>query len=233
VRSPTVLDPDDFTFPHPDTALTEPNGLLAVGGDLSPGRLLNAYSHGIFPWFDQDRGPILWWSPDPRAVVSPTSLKVSRSLRRVVARGKFEITADLAFEAVVSGCAAPRSGASGTWITPAIQDAYRRLHQLGFAHSVESWWEGALVGGLYGVALGKMFFGESMFTQRSDASKVAFVALANYLAAKSFVLIDCQMMNPHLRSLGVVEMPRRAFLAALDDNRRCPTEPGKWRMHAR
>lgn len=233
MRSPVVLDPDDLTFPHPGTALTQPNGLLAIGGDLRAPRLLNAYNHGIFPWFDQDGGPILWWSPDPRAVVAPTELKISRSLRKTIARGTFRISADRAFASVIAGCAAPRVGASGTWITGAMQTAYTELHELGFAHSIEAWYRDELVGGLYGVALGKMFFGESMFTRRSDASKVAFVALADLLAARSFVLIDCQMMNSHLHSLGVQEMPRRAFLAALDDNRARETAAGAWQIDAR
>jgi leucyl/phenylalanyl-tRNA--protein transferase len=227
------LSSDDFSFPAPERALKEPNGLLAIGGDLSPQRLLTAYSQGIFPWFSDDAGPILWWSPDPRTVIIPMSFKVSRSLRRRLAHGDFRVTLDSAFTHVVAGCAAPRDGDRRTWITPAIRDAYGELHRLGYAHSVESWRGETLVGGLYGVSIGRMFFGESMFARASDASKVAIARLAEQLNRWDFELIDCQVMNPHLRSLGAIEMPRREFLARLRNNPAEVTRRGPWRFDER
>jgi leucyl/phenylalanyl-tRNA---protein transferase len=233
MRRPILLRPNDSSFPSPDLALTEPNGLLAIGGDMSPARLLNAYIHGIFPWFSDDTGPIMWWSPDPRAVFLPSSVKVSRSLRRTLARGEFEVRFDTVFDDVVRGCAAPRDGDRGTWITPAIRAAYGDLHRLGYAHSVETWMDGELAGGLYGVSIGRMFFGESMFARRSDASKVALVLLAEQLAKWQFDLIDCQVMNPHLQSLGAVEMSRREFLTRLRNNPRDVTRRGPWQFDER
>ena len=230
MRRPALLSRNDLTFPPPEHALKEPNGLLAVGGDLRPERLLSAYASGIFPWFNDDHGPILWWSPDPRAVFEPTHIKISRSLRKRLTRREFRVTLDSAFDAVVAGCAAPREPNGGTWITGAIRAAYSELHRVGFAHSVEAWRDDVLVGGLYGVSIGRMFFGESMFARATDASKVALVRLAAQLARWDFELIDCQMMNPHLRSLGAVEMPRSEFLARLRDNRADLTRYGPWQF---
>lgn len=210
------LDPADKTqpFPHPNTALEEPNGLLAAGGCLSPERLLIAYSQGIFPWFEADT-PILWWSPDPRTVLYPDQLRLSRSLRKRLRGQRFTLTLDAAFDAVIDSCSAPREYAPGTWITPQMNRAYRRLHRLGFAHSVESWCDGELVGGLYGVALGRVFFGESMFSRASDASKVALACLCAHLRRWDFAFIDCQLPTQHLHRLGAIEITRRDFLQRL------------------
>jgi leucyl/phenylalanyl-tRNA--protein transferase len=197
-------------FPPVDCALTDPNGLLAAGGDLSPARLIDAYQRGIFPWFGED-DPILWWSPDPRMVLYCEELRVSRSLRRVLRSGRFRVTMDAAFPAVMAGCAEARPGQDGTWITAAMTAAYRRLEALGVAHSVEAWVDDRLVGGLYGVALGRMFFGESMFARETDASKVAFVHLVRQLERWEMPLIDCQMSTAHLASLGAREIARADF----------------------
>ncbi len=200
-------------FPRPE--LADSDGLLAVGGDLSPERLLLAYQMGIFPWYANDT-PILWWSPDPRLVLFPDELRVSKSLQRVIAKGRFTVTVDHAFRRVVEYCATvPRATGEGTWLVPEMIEAYYRLHRLGHAHSVESWHEGELVGGLYGVALGTTFFGESMFTRKTDASKVALVHLAGLLRARRFDLIDCQVTTHHLQTMGAREIPRAEFLARL------------------
>jgi leucyl/phenylalanyl-tRNA--protein transferase len=214
-HGPFRLAPDDWRFPPPELALEHPNGLLAVGGDLSPRRLLTAYRNGIFPWYTADE-PILWWSPDPRAVLFPQELKISRSLRKVLRRGAYEVTLDRAFEQVISGCAGARRNQQGSWIVPEMQQAYMELHRLGFAHSVECWTEGELVGGLYGVTLGKVFFGESMFSHRTDASKAAFAHFVRQLIAWDYQLIDSQVGNEHMFSLGVTEIPRDDYLALLD-----------------
>ncbi len=198
-------------FPPPDEALTEPNGLLAAGGDLEPERLLAAYRRGIFPWYDEGQ-PIMWWSPDPRAVLWPDALNVSRSLRRSLRKGRFEFRVDSAFDGVVAACAGPRSYADGTWITPDMAAAYGRLHRLGWAHSFETWRDDTLVGGLYGVALGRVFFGESMFTHVTDASKVALVHGVELLRARQFALIDCQVASAHTISLGATNIRRPEFL---------------------
>jgi leucyl/phenylalanyl-tRNA--protein transferase len=198
-------------FPPPSAALTEPNGLLAAGGDLEPERLLAAYRQGIFPWYEEGQ-PILWWSPDPRAVLWPCDLKVSRSLRRSVAKRGFEFRIDTAFASVVAACAEPRRYGGGTWITHEMAQAYTRLHELGWAHSFETWLGGRLVGGLYGVGLGRVFFGESMFTRVTDASKVALVHAVEFLRARGVELIDCQVASAHTRSLGAVDIPREEFL---------------------
>lgn len=211
-----VLDHRGQDFPPIERALAEPNGLLAAGGDLSIERLLKAYSRGIFPWFDDDQ-PILWWSPDPRAVLFPQDLHISRSLHKTLRSGRFRVTLDQNFDAVIRACSAPRKGAQGTWITEDIIDAYNALHARGFAHSVECWHQNELVGGLYGVALGKLYFGESMFSRMTDASKVAFVHLVRQLEQWGFPLIDCQIMNPHLASLGATLMPRATFKGWLND----------------
>ncbi|MGC8490268.1 MAG: leucyl/phenylalanyl-tRNA--protein transferase [Syntrophobacteraceae bacterium] len=200
---------DELVFPHP--ALAGPEGLLAVGGDLSPERLLLAYANGIFPWYS-DPDPILWWSPDPRLVLFPGELKISRSLQRTLKKELFTVTIDGAFGRVIRECAKTREE---TWITGEMIEAYERLHALGFARSVETFHEGRLVGGLYGVVLGKAFFGESMFSAMSDASKVALVHLVEYLTRRGFQFIDCQTSTPHLKSLGAREVPRSEFLALL------------------
>ena len=201
-------------FPPLEQALRNPNGLLAAGGDLSPERLVSAYRHGCFPWF-QEGQPILWWSPDPRMVLPPAELHVSHSLRKLMRQGRFEVSFDRDFAAVIEACASPRSYADGTWITPAMQDAYRELHLRGIAHSVEVWQQGHLVGGLYGLAMGRLFFGESMFSRTDNASKVAFVSLVEQLHACDFVLIDCQMHTQHLASFGAREIPRGEFAGYL------------------
>jgi leucyl/phenylalanyl-tRNA--protein transferase len=206
---------DDFeSFPSPEKALDEPNGLLAAGGDLRPQRLLAAYRGGIFPWYERGQ-PILWWSPDPRAVLWPDAVRVSRSLRRKIAKGELRITADTAFPEVIQACAAPRSYGSATWITRDMAAAYIELHRLGWAHSFEAWRNDALVGGLYGVAIGHVFFGESMFSREDDASKTAFVNAIRYLKVRSFELVDCQVGSAHMTSLGATEVPRRRFLELL------------------
>jgi len=226
----TVLDPQRCEFPSPSGALRDPNGLLALGGDLSTERLVAAYASGVFPWFDDDRGPILWWSPDPRAVLLPGDLHISRSLQRRIRTGGFAVTLDRAFQNVMAGCAAPRARASGTWITGRMQRAYQRLHRAGYAHSIEVWREDTLIGGLYGVSLGRMFFGESMFSVEPDASKVALAALIWQIEEWGFMLLDCQVMNPHLRSLGAREIPRTEFLERLAESNRYPTRRGIWQM---
>ena len=218
--SPNVL-------PCGDRALQDPNGLLAAGGSLRPEWLLHAYRNGVFPWYD-DNQPILWWSPDPRAVLRPDELKISRSLRRRIASRVFQVRSDTAFSSVVSACAAPRDYEGGTWITNEMHAAYCRLHELGAAHSFESWRDERLVGGLYGVAIGQVFFGESMFSLETDASKVAFAAAVAYLRARNFELIDCQLPSEHLRSLGAIEMRRAAFLHEI--SQLCANEAGDLRI---
>ncbi|MFZ5556576.1 MAG: leucyl/phenylalanyl-tRNA--protein transferase [Pseudomonadota bacterium] len=214
-------------FPPVERALRSPNGLLAAGGDLSAERLLDAYRHGIFPWFN-DGEPILWWSPDPRMVLFPAEVKVSRSLRKRLRRGGYSIRCDSAFRDVVEACADTRAGHPGTWITPAMRDAYGRLHRLGYAHSVETWIDGALAGGLYGVAIGRAFFGESMFARATDASKIALVHLARQLQRWEFGVIDCQMSTPHLASLGSRELPRADFTRLVAELVNYPTIKGNW-----
>jgi leucyl/phenylalanyl-tRNA--protein transferase len=222
------LDAED-PFPPVDQAMREPNGLLAAGGDLSSARLLEAYRRGIFPWFG-DEDPLLWWSPDPRMVLYVDELLVSRSLRKTIRIGRFRVTADRAFSAVMAGCAEPREDQDGTWITTEMRAAYARLAALGYAHSVEAWMGDQLVGGLYGVAIGRVFFGESMFTRVSDASKVAFVTLVRQLQQWGFRLIDCQMPTAHLASLGAREVPRPEFLAEVDRAVLEPPIPSPWTL---
>lgn len=202
-------------FPDVEQALTEPDGLLAVGGDLSPERLLEAYRRGIFPWYSEDQ-PVLWWSPNPRSVLFPEKLKISRSLNKTIKKQIFTVTLDTAFRDVITVCAQPRKDDAGTWITPDMIEAYCTLFEQGHAHSVESWHEGKLVGGLYGIAIGKVFFGESMFSKKTDASKVAFVKLVQQLKAWGFELIDCQIQSEHLDSLGAENIPRRHFIDLLN-----------------
>jgi leucyl/phenylalanyl-tRNA--protein transferase len=222
----------DLDFPPVERASAE--GLLAVGGDLRPERLLKAYRHGIFPWYSDDQ-PILWWSPDPRTVLFPGNLHVSRSLKRSLRPGLFSVTLDTCIADVMRHCAEPRPQYpdGGTWITAEMLDAYTRLHELGYAHSVETWQEGQLVGGLYGVALGGAFFAESMFTRVSDASKVALVSLVRQLQAWEFRLMDCQQSSPHVMALGAEAIPRREFLdhltVALNMTERC----GHWKFDLR
>lgn len=227
----------DDPFPSVDTALREPNGLLAAGADLSVARLTDAYRHGIFPWFS-DGQPVLWWSPDPRMVLFPAELKVSRSLRKRLARDDHEVRTDTAFEQVMRACAAPRgadaapgAGHTGTWITEEMIEAYCALHAAGHAHSVETWVAGELVGGLYGVALGRMFYGESMFARVTDASKIALVHLVRRLARRNFGLIDCQMATAHLASLGARELPRAEFTRRVAELVNCASDEeacGAW-----
>jgi leucyl/phenylalanyl-tRNA--protein transferase len=213
-------------FPEPGEA--EPDGLLAVGGDLSPERLLAAYAAGIFPWYS-DETPILWWSPDPRLVLDPASLHVSRSLTRTLRRRRYRVRSDTAFAEVIARCASrTRPGQDGTWITDEMAAAYRRLHELGFAHSFEAWEGETLSGGLYGVSLGGAFFGESMFADRPDASKVALVTAIGWMARWGVTLVDCQVRTEHLVRLGAREIPRREFLAALARALEKPTRRGRW-----
>lgn len=216
-------------FPPVEEA--EPDGLLAVGGDLSLERLLAAYRAGIFPWYDSP--PILWWSPDPRLVLEPDELHVSASLRKVIRQGRFEVRADTAFEQVIRACAETfRPGEDGTWITAEMQAAYIRLFEAGYAHCVESWMGGRLVGGIYGVSIGRAFFGESMFHHVNDASKVALAALVATLKARQIGLFDCQVSSPHLRSLGAREIPRSEFLRRLDEAVSFPTIRERWSIPA-
>lgn len=214
-------------FPPVTQALRSPNGLLCAGADLSPARLLDAYSHGIFPWYGPD-APILWWSPDPRMVLFPEELRVSRSLRKTVRRRAFDVRFDTAFADVIAACAEARPGQDGTWIGPEIISAYVRLHQRGFAHSVESWNAGQLVGGLYGVLLGKVFFGESMFSRETDASKVALVHLARFVQALGVRVIDCQQSTGHLASLGAREIARANFARLLNESIQYPLTGSRW-----
>ena len=219
---------DEPIFPPPDYA--DPSGLLAVGGDLSKERLLEAYRLGIFPWYSDDQ-PILWWSPDPRLVLDLKDFKISRSLRKTLKKGVFQVTFDHAFEEVIQACAVvPRAAQNGTWITEEMQEAYINLHGLGYAHSVESWFGGKLAGGLYGVSLGKAFFGESMFHLKTDASKVALATLVEKLKSWDFHFIDSQMTTEHMVRLGAKELPRRIFLKRLQTALRHPTRRGRWRI---
>ncbi|SHM07802.1 leucyl/phenylalanyl-tRNA--protein transferase [Rhodanobacter sp. OK091] len=211
IRLP-LLGPDAWDrFPDPRGALTEPNGLLAFGGDLSPQRLLAAYTHGIFPWFGEGE-PILWWSPDPRCVFRTEAVRINRSLRRQLAGRHWRLTVDHSFDAVIRACAAPRTNESGTWLVPAMIDAYVQLHRQGHAHSVEVWDGERLVGGIYGVAVGRLFCGESMFSAESGGSKLALAALARLLHDMDFPLIDAQVSNAHTLGLGAIEIPRVQFL---------------------
>lgn len=210
----TWLQRDDLSFPPLEKAMREPNGLLAAGGDLSPERLLAAYRHGCFPWY-QDGQPLLWWSPDPRTVLYPDELHVSRSLSKKLRQETFDVTFDRAFRDVIQACAGPRSYTNGTWITTPMQDAYVKLHQLGVAHSIEVWQDQLLVGGLYGLAMGRLFFGESMFSRTTDASKVGFVTLVEHLRDWGFKLIDCQMPTQHLASFGARCISRKTFAETL------------------
>lgn len=224
------LERDD-PFPPLEAALKHPNGLLAAGADLSPGRLLAAYREGIFPWYAEGE-PILWWSPDPRMVLVPSALKISRSLAKTLRNRDYEVRFDSAFAAVMHGCATrgadPGAAEAGTWITADMRAAYERLHQLGYAHSVETWVDGKLAGGLYGVAVGRMFYGESMFTRVRDASKIAMVHLVRRLARCGYGMIDCQMQTPHLASLGARAIARGEFSLRLRELVDYAVTPMKW-----
>ena len=224
-----ILRPGAQAPSFPPVESATPEGLLAVGGDLSSERLLAAYRHGIFPWYNPGQ-PILWWSPEPRAALYPEKLKISGSLRKTLKRGHLRVTFDCCFREVMLACAAPREQypGGGTWITDDMVEAYTRLHAMGYAHSIETWHEHRLVGGLYGVALGGVFFGESMFSRETDASKVALVALVSKLRAWGFVLVDCQIPSAHLTSLGAEEIPRSAFLTELEHALKLPGQPGRW-----
>jgi leucyl/phenylalanyl-tRNA--protein transferase len=222
------LHPDE-PFPSVTAALADPNGLLAAGGELSSTRLIDAYRHGIFPWFNPGQ-PILWWSPDPRMVLFPSELKISRSLVKVLRNRDYQVRADTGFRAVMQACAEPRPEQDGTWISDEMIAAYCALHEQGFAHSVETWIDGELAGGLYGVALGRMFYGESMFTRAADASKIALVHLARQLARWQFGMIDCQMYTPHLASLGARAISRADFVHKLAQLVNYPDASGRWKL---
>lgn len=216
------------SFPPLELALREPNGLLCAGGDLTPQRLVLAYINGIFPWYSPGE-PILWWSPDPRMVLFPREFKISRSLRKTLRKGDYRVSLDTRFKNVIQACARKRRiGQTGTWITPEIQAAYLRLHELGYAHSVEAWIDGKLAGGLYGIAIGRMFYGESMFAHVTDASKIAIAHLARFLDEQGFGMIDCQMNTSHLASLGAREIPRDDFIRHLRQLTDLPPLCGRW-----
>lgn len=227
----TVLNPNtpEQDFPPVTKALREPDGLLAIGGCLSQSRLLNAYRHGVFPWYNPGE-PILWWSPDPRLILFPDQLVISRSLRKTLRKAIFSVTFDQAFNEVITACADPRKDSTGTWITTAVNSAYNQLHKAGFAHSVETWQDDKLVGGLYGVALGQVFFGESMFHTQTDASKVAFATLVEQLQSWGYRLIDCQVHTRHLESFGARQIDRNAFIKLLDQYCDIPVKPSAWRV---
>jgi leucyl/phenylalanyl-tRNA--protein transferase len=216
-------------FPPVARALAEPNGLLAAGGDLGLGRLVAAYRHGIFPWYS-DGQPILWWSPDPRMVLAPSEIVISRSLRKKLRRREYEVRTDTSFREVMRACAEPRDGEAGTWITDEMAAAYGAFHDAGYAHSVETWIDGELAGGLYGVAMGQMFFGESMFSRATDSSKIALAHLARQLERWGFGLIDCQMATAHLYSMGAREVPRDDFQRAVSELVNYPARTGAWRF---
>ncbi len=222
------LDPRD-PFPPVSAALANPNGLLAAGGELSAARLIDAYRHGIFPWFSPEQ-PVLWWSPDPRMVLIPHELKVSRSLRKALRKRDYEVRADTSFRAVMQACAEPRPEQDGTWISARMIAAYCALHEQGVAHSIETWIDGELAGGLYGVALGRMFYGESMFTHAADASKIALVHLVRQIERWEFGMIDCQLHTRHLASLGAREIPRADFMRKLQELVNYPGVTGQWEL---
>lgn len=223
------LNQHDVWFPSTSNAMVEPNGLLAVGGDLSPQRLLAAYQNGIFPWFDDDQ-PILWWSPDPRMVLVPDQVKISRSLAKSIRNKGYQVSFDRDFDQVIDACSEARNYAEGTWICQDMKNAYCELHAQGHAHSVECWLEDKLVGGLYGVNVGQVFFGESMFSRANDASKVALVTLCQQLAKAKFPLIDCQIASEHLTSLGAFEISRKEFETVLSQYCNAITPANCWDM---
>jgi leucyl/phenylalanyl-tRNA---protein transferase len=218
---------ENIRFPPPHLATKE--GLIAIGGDLSPARLLKAYATGIFPWYSEG-DPILWWSPDPRMILYPQEIKISRSLKKSIRQSRFKITLDARFAEVIHACAEPRKSGKGTWITAAMVSAYIRLHEMGYAHSVEVWCNDRLAGGLYGVSLGGCFFGESMFSAVSNASKTALAGLCGFLIEHDFDFIDCQMTTAHLDSLGGRAIPRSHFLKKLKKSLRKPSLKGVWSL---
>lgn len=224
------LDPRDPNqpFPAPNRAMRDPNGLLAIGGDLSVPRLMRAYSGGIFPWYNPNE-PILWWCPDPRAVLAPDDFHVSHSLEKRIRKPDYAVSLDRAFADVLDGCTGSRRGSHGTWLGPDMKRAYLELFAAGHAHSAEVWRDGRLVGGLYGVALGRVFFGESMFSTATDGSKLALYWLCRQLKAWSFELIDCQIASQHLRTLGAAEIPRERFLSRLRTALQHPSRTGTWK----
>jgi len=224
---PWLTENDDF--PPVQQALTQPNGLLAAGDSLAPARLLAAYRRGIFPWYSGDQ-PVLWWSPDPRMVLFPAEFRMPRSLAKRLRRRDYEIRVDTAFEGVMCACAAPRGDGNGTWITHDMIAAYCELHRLGHAHSVETWIDGKLAGALYGIALGRMFYGESMFTSVPDASKIALAHLVHRLESRQFGMIDCQMNTAHLARFGAREIPRREFSQRLAELVNYPQTADAWRF---
>lgn len=224
---PIPLLDDTYRFPAVEHALTEPNGLLAAGGDLQPDRLLCAYRLGIFPWYEET-GPILWWAPDPRLVLFPERIKISRSLARFIRNTDLTLSIDSAFDQVISACASPRRGSDGTWITDEMKQAYSHLHRLGIAHSLECWSDQVLVGGLYGISIGQVFFGESMFSKVTNASKLALVGLCDLLGRWDFHLIDCQVRSDHLLSLGAQEIRRDEFTKYLDQLTRLEPDESSW-----
>lgn len=221
------LDEQDLIFPPLESALTEPNGLLAAGGDLSSERLLLAYKQGIFPWYEEGE-PVYWWSPDPRSILEPQKIKISKSLAKSLKAEKFKVSCNLAFRKVIEGCAISRAYASGTWITHEMTKAYVILHDMGAAHSIDIWKDDELVGGLYGVAIGKVFFGESMFHKCSDASKVALATLCQILSDAGFPLIDCQVRSDHMDSMGAVDMDRKQFLSILSVHTESSPDDDLW-----
>ena len=229
--APFWLDPLDETYSFPDVslALSEPDGLLAIGGTLCPERLISAYTQGIFPWYNEDQ-PIMWWSPTPRMVLFPEKINISRSLRKTMRKSQFEVTLDHAFKAVIEACQQPRPREPGTWITPDMQNAYCEMHRLGHAHSVECWADGQLVGGLYGLSFGKIFFGESMFSTCKNASKVALATLACQLQKWGFTAIDCQITSQHLLSMGAEEVSRDKFTQLLNDWCEVAEDPRPWKL---
>jgi len=231
MTAPYLLSNEDpALFPGVELALTEPNGLLAVGGDLSSERLLNAYQRGIFPWYSDDQ-PIMWWSPNPRAIFEINDFKISRSLKKTLNKKLFNITFDSAFEDVIKQCATTRKDGFGTWITQDMIDAYILLHNNGYAHSVECWYNQELVGGLYGLSIGRAFFGESMFTRKTDASKVALASLVAQLKLWQFDFIDAQVSSEHILSLGAIELPRSQFIAKLQLTLKNTSRVGKWQFN--
>lgn len=230
MTAPYLLSDDTIDiFPDVELALDEPNGLLAVGGDLSPQRLLAAYKNGIFPWFSDDQ-PILWWSPNPRSVMKLDDFKISKSLKKTLSKKTFHVTMDTAFNDVISECASMRKDGFGTWITNDMLDAYKELHKLGYAHSVECWYEQQLVGGLYGLSIGHAFFGESMFTRKTDASKVALAHLVQQLKQWQFDFIDAQVSSEHIANLGAKDISRRQFISELQQTLKLSSRVGRWQF---